>query len=117
MRPVLGPVLGAILIIAAPASAAAAQAAVPAQSNDAAKLIEARAVIGIMFPPAQRQSMFDKLQTDMMAQLRPSFPASVMADPGLRAIIEDFIQRSMALQRPTLQKHLPDMLEGMAAAY
>src|SRR6266498_5337426 len=111
MKTILGPVLGAILIVAAPASAAA-QGAAPAQSEEAAKLTEARAVIGVMFPPAQRLSMFDKLQTDMMAQLRPSFPASVMAEPGLRAIVEDFIQQSMARQRPVLQKHLPDMLEG-----
>ena len=43
--------------------------------------------------------------------------AQKLSDPGLKAIIEDYIQEAMKRQRPVLQKHLPDMLEGMATAY
>jgi hypothetical protein len=116
MKTFLAPLAGASLIVLAPA-VASAQPTAALRSDEAAKLSEARAVIEIMFPPAQRQSMFDKLQNDMITQLRPSFPAYLMSDPGLKAIIDNYIQEAMKRQRPVLQKHLPEMLEGMAVAY
>jgi hypothetical protein len=116
MKTILGPVLGAMLVAAAPASAAA-QSVVPAQADQAAKLGEARAIIAVMFPPAERQAMMDKLVVDLTGQFRAMLPADAMADPGLKAIVDDFLEKALVRQRPVLQKHMPEQLEAMALAY
>jgi len=115
MKTILGPVLSAVLIVAAPAGASA-QAAAPT-AEQAAKLNEARAIIRIMFPPAERQVMMDKLVADLTGQFRTMLPVDAMADPGLKAIVDDFLQKALERQRPVLQRHMPEQLEAMAIAY
>jgi hypothetical protein len=112
MKRVLGPVAAACLIVFA-SSGASAQS----QPDQAAKLAEAHAIIAVMFPPAERQRMLDKMQSDVMAQMRPLLPAALMADPGLKTIIDSYIKEAMQRQRAIMQKHQPQLFEAMAAAY
>jgi hypothetical protein len=117
MKTILGPVLGAMLIAVAPASAAAAQPAVVTQPDEAAKLAEARAILAVMFPPGEREQMFTKLQADLVSQFSSLLPAAFMAHPGLKALFDDFKNAALTRQRAVLMKHLPLQLEAMAEAY
>jgi hypothetical protein len=116
MRRILGAVAVACLAAAVPAGAVA-QPRAAATAADPAKLTEAHAIIAIMFPPAQRLQMIQKMQDDMMAQMRPLLPASVMADPGLAAIMDEYIADAKVRQRGVMEKHIPLMFEAMASAY
>jgi hypothetical protein len=116
MKRILRAGLGASLVISIPTTAAA-QAPSAAQPADATKLAEAHAIIDIMFPPAERQQMMDKMLNDFLIPFRKNLPKAAMADPGLKAIVNEFVDRSLAAQRPLIQRHLPDMLDAMAVAY
>ena len=116
MKHLFSPVLADCLALSAPA-AAAAQAAPSTQSDEAARLAEANAIIAIMFPPAERQKTFDKMMNDFAAPFRQSLPRAASADPGLKAIMNEFIDHALERQKPVLQKHLPRMFAAMAEAY
>jgi hypothetical protein len=115
MKRAFGTVLAWCLTVSMPAALAAQPT--PAQAVDPAKFGEAQAIIAIMFPPAQRLQMLAKMQDDMLAQMRPLLPASLMADPGLKSIIEDYIVDAKARQRSVMEKRQPMLFEAMASAY
>jgi hypothetical protein len=117
MKNILGSVLAAGIAVALPASATAAQPAASGQADDAAKLIESRAIIAIIFPASEREAMFTKLQGDIVAQMGALIPASLTADPGLKAIVDEFKNEALGRQRAVLLKHLPLQLDAMADAY
>ena len=52
-----------------------------------------------------------------MSQLSVIMPAEFMADPGLKAIFEQFKDDAMERQRPVMMEHLPLQMEAMADAY
>jgi hypothetical protein len=112
----IGYILGASLAAAAPASAIA-QPQAATQAADPARLAEAHAIIAVMFPPAQRLQMIQKMQDDMMAQMRPLLPAAIMSDPGLAAIMDNYIVGAKVRQRGVMEKHMPLLFEAMAGAY
>lgn len=116
MKTILAMLLGASLAVAAPA-VAAPQPASAARPTDHLKLSEARAIIAIMFPPAQREHMMDKLMNDLMVPFRKNMPKAIADDPGLKAIVDDFISEGQARERPIIQKDMPHVLEAMAIAY
>lgn len=116
MKAVLAALLGASLVAAGPADAAS-QPAPAVQSADPAKLDEAHAIIAVMFPPAERTRMMDKLMGDLMVPFRKNMPKAIADDPGLKAIVDDFISESQARQRPIIQKDMPQVIEAMAIAY
>lgn len=116
MRRILAPVFSALLTISIPA-AAAAQPAAQAQPVSPAKLAEAHAIIDIMFPPAQRGEMADKLMTEISDQMRPPMPPSLAADPGVRTIMNDYMTRVEEQEKPLLRRRLPDILDASAIAY
>ena len=116
MKNILGSVLAAGIVIALPDVAATAQPAASSQA-DAAKLIETRAIIAIIFPASEREAMFTKLQGDIVSQMGALIPASLTADPGLKAIVDDFKNEALGRQRAVLLKHLPLQLDAMAGAY
>jgi hypothetical protein len=118
MRQCLGPILGALLIVSIPAAAAAAaQHAPQAQPDEAAKLAEARAIVAIISPPADRERTLDTLLPKFVAQFRPKFPPAMMADAGLQAIIDGEAKEMIAEERPLILKHMPDQAEANAIAY
>ena len=107
-----GPVLGALIAIAAPGAAAA-------QVDDAAELAEAHAIVGIMFPPAQRDETMRTLIEQVAGQLRQAFPADFakIGDPGLTAMMTQFRASLLEAMMPTVQAHMPRMFEATAIAY
>jgi len=110
-----GPVFGALLLAAVPVGAVAQDTS--ASSADAAELAEARAIIDVMFPPAQREQMFDKVLTDLTNQFRQSMPAEALNDPGLKAILDEFLASALARERPMMNRHLPEIMDSIAQAY
>jgi hypothetical protein len=112
----LAPIAGACLIASMPASAAAQQPS-GTQSDSQAELAEARAILEIMLPPPQRQKMFDDMLGSLNAQYQQGLIADSVKDPGLKAIISESLDKSLASQKPLLQKHIPAMLDAMALAY
>jgi hypothetical protein len=51
------------------------------------------------------------------AQYQQGLIADSVKDPGLKAIISESLDKSLASQKPLLQKHIPAMLDAMALAY
>ena len=105
----------ALCAVCTPASAATA--AVQAASDQAAELAEARAIIAIMFPPAQRQQMMAKMMENVTTPMRQALNFPGMDDPGLKRILDDFLNRALAEQLTVANKHFPHLLEAMATAY
>jgi hypothetical protein len=116
MRKFLAPLAGVSLIVLAPA-AASAQPAPAVQAADPAKLAEAHAIIAIMFPPAERKKMIDDMLTNLSAPMRKSLPLEAISDPGFKKLMTDFLDETLAEQRPLLQRNMPKMLDAMAIAY
>ena len=112
MKGIWGPVFGALLAVAVPASAAA-------QDGDAAELAEARAIVAIMFPPAEREQTMRTLMDQLMSQVKQSSAIDFAAfgDPGLTAIVTQFQDSVVGLLMPTVQAHLPRIFEATAVAY
>jgi hypothetical protein len=118
MKKILGSVFGLVLAGAVPAASAAAAQPQPAQQPaDATKLAEAQAIINIMFPPATREQMMDKMMADLTAPVRQSMPLEGITDPGLKALFRDYMDGLFASQRQLLIRHLPGMTDAMAVAY
>ena len=115
MKKILGPILGVVLIASVPASAA--QPAAAGQADDAAKLAEAHAIINIMFPPATRAQMMDKMMSDLTAPVRQNLPIDGITDPGLKALFKDYMDSLFAAERPVIIQHLPAMTDAIAVAY
>jgi len=115
MKAMVASIFGALLLAASAPSAAAPVTSPPA--DQPAKLAEANAIIEIMFPPAERERTFDKLAADLAGQFRAGMPASASTDPGFKAIVDQYLDRALQLQKPLLRKHLPAMFEAMALAY
>lgn len=112
MNRIWQPVLGALLAAALPAAAAA-------QDNDAAELAEARAIVAVIYPPAERDAMMRTMLEQFAGQLKQSVPLDIAAfgDPGLSAIVEKFQDNVVGLVMPTVQAHLPKIIEATAVAY
>jgi hypothetical protein len=117
MKGVFGLGLAAVsLTFLAPAVAAAPASAVRADA--AAKAAEAHAIIEIMYPPATRGEMLDKMLAGMNAPMRQNMPfINDIKDPGLKALFKDFFDHIIERQRPLMARHMPAMMDAMAAAY
>ena len=117
MKKSFAPILGAGLIASGPAGNAAAQGAAATQAVDSAKLAEAHAIINIMFPPATRAQMMEKMMTDLTAPARQNLPIDGITDPGLKALFKDYMDNLFAAERPVIIRHLPAITDAMAVAY
>lgn len=104
--------LGAALILLTPAHALAQSA--PA---DPAKLAEARAIMEIIYPPAERDQMISKMIGDVSAQARAATQLDQISDSGLREIVESYVSRAHERMMPTVREHLPRIIEATAIAY
>jgi hypothetical protein len=122
MKKFAGTILGIALAVGLPATAMATSAAAlqppgRAQPDDAAKLAEARAIVQIISPPAEREKSLSTMLPKVAEQFRPKLPPEVTADPSLEAILDGASKDFMEQARPVLLKHLPDMVEAHAIAY
>ena len=106
----------ALCAISAPASAAAVAA--QSAASDAAELVEARAIVQTIYPPAQRSEMVRTLVSTILKQMDQAMPVSKeFGDPGLQKILADFRARVPDILMPIVDKHMPAIIEAVATAY
>src|SRR5690606_10775689 len=112
MRWIWRPALGALLVAAPPATA-------QAQEPDPAELAEARAIVAVMFPPDERDQMIQTLIEQIASQLEQVTPFDVesFGDAGLTNVVANFRAELVGVIMPTVQTHLPKILEATATAY
>lgn len=104
--------MGAAFLVSVPGAVAA-----QAQPDDAAKLVEARAIVQVVSPPADREKMLSTLLPKVAAQMRPALPPVVASDPALKALVDSSYDDFMEAARPVLLKHMPDIMDATAVAY
>ena len=82
------------------------------------ELSEAMAIMDVMFPAKSReQDMLDTAMT-MGNQLAASMMSGpIFEEPGIRAIMDEFIGKMPDIMRPAIAKHLPNMIKSTAIAY
>jgi hypothetical protein len=115
MRRIFWPVAGAILAVTTSA-AATAQETPAAQAADPAELAEARAIMEIAFPTAERDETFGTMAGQFLDQFRRAIPDAV-TDPGLKAILDAYLDDLPARLMPMMRVHLPKIIEATAVAY
>lgn len=82
----------------------------------ATQMALAREVIDLGFPPETRMDTMVGVADQLIGQLMASNP-SLKTDPKLRAVMDRFRQRVVAVTRETLAVHIDGMMEAMAQAY
>lgn len=104
--------LGALLLATLPAPSAA-------QETDPAELAEARAIVGVIFPPEERDQMMQGLIEQVAGQIEQAMPVDVgsLGDPELTALIKQYRAGMLDLIMPTVRAHLPNIIEATAVAY
>ncbi|MEO1968003.1 MAG: DUF2059 domain-containing protein [Sphingomonadaceae bacterium] len=109
-------ILAALIATAAPVAVHAQTA--PASASQSAKLHEAQAIIAVMFPPAERDQKMHNMLTSIIDQMKGSMGRlENVDDPGLKAIVDRFIDSVPNKLMPTVRKYFPSMLEAQAEAY
>jgi hypothetical protein len=111
--------LAPALAMAAPTAGSSAQP-VPrlAISLDPARIQLGRQIIGVAYPPKQRDAMLDKLVSAILAQYRASIALPpVFDDPGLQQIINNAFDNIPNRLKPIMDQHFPKLLDAMARAY
>lgn len=89
-----------------------------AQPADPAEMADARAIIATMFPAERQDEIFRRMMEDMMAQMRAGFEIDQsLNDPGLRKIIDEYLDGTPERVMPTLRIYMPGILEATAEAY
>ena len=94
------------------------QAQISLEGVPADELAVARDIIAVIYPPETRDAMFE----DMMRQVAGQFGSAIMTDPvfeepGIRAIMDEFLAGLPQRLMPAIKKHMPSMLEATAVAY
>lgn len=113
MRKIL---LAVLITVAAPVAAHAQDAATTVP--EPAKLKEAQAIIAVMFPPAEQDQKLHDIMSNMVAQMRGGLlRLEEVGDPGLKAILDRFIDSIPDKLMPTARQHFPAMLDATAQAY
>jgi hypothetical protein len=103
-------------LLCAMSSPAVAEVAQP-QVEHLAEHTEARAIIGIMFPPAQREQMMKKMLDDIIQPMRQTFYAPKIEDAELKALFDAALDEMMTVQFGVVQRHMPAIFDAMAMAY
>jgi len=93
--------------------AASAQGARP----DSVELAEARAVVEIMFPAAERDQMFATMIDQVLAQFRQGIPAEAVSEPGIANILNTYLDDVPRRLAPLVPRHMPHILDATAVAY
>jgi len=106
-------IAGLALAAGIPAGASAQAAAADQQ----AELTEARAIMEVMFPPAEREQTFSVMMAQMLEQFRSAIPTEGFADPELRAIMDRYFDGIPERLKPMITTHLPKIIEATANAY
>ncbi len=120
VKSLAGTITALLLMVPAGALAQSEDVATSGSANaddHSAKLTEARAIIGIMFPEQEREKSFGRLIGDVANQFAGALPPSALNDPGLKAIFNAYMDSIPAKLMPVVRVYLPRMLEATAIAY
>lgn len=82
------------------------------------EMAEAMIIMEVMFPVDTRdEMMLDTVRTmgDQMATSMMNGP--IFEDPGIRAIMDEFIADVPEMMRPAIVEHMPSMIKSTAIAY
>ena len=106
-----------LLVAAASPAIAADNAPAPAaMAPDSEVMSLSREIIATIVPADKRHEVFGGVMRAMVSQMKPSMTAKI-TDLGLKAIIDRRLDEMPDTFMPVLDKHIPDLLEGMALAY
>jgi len=111
--------LAALLL--APGVASAQEPA--AAAVDPARLAEARALVDVLMPPAERERMVEAMTAPVIANVRramaedPSLSEMMGANPRAREMFDAFLQKQGASTEALMREALPGMIPAMANAY
>ena len=119
MKKILGPILGALIVVSTPAGAAAQGAvATKATTVDPAALALAHQILDIGFPAEKRSQMFASVMDSLMRQSRKATEnLGLTKDKDLQALMNRSTQRMWDQMKPIMNAALPDIFESMAHAY
>lgn len=82
------------------------------------ELAEAMAIMEVMFPAETREDAMLEAAVTMGNQVAASLMTGpIFEEPGLRAIMDEFLAGLDDLMRPAISKHLPAMMKATAIAY
>src|SRR5438067_9049803 len=104
MKKILGPILGALIIVSAPAGAAA-QGAVAAKATavDPAALALAHQILEIGIPPAKRSQMFASMLDSVVEQMRKNRETlDLTKDKDFQAVMDCSTQRIWDQMKPIM---------------
>lgn len=118
MRILFQAVAAGCLIGMTPTAALAQTQSTQSDAVTEEKLVEAEAIMQAMFPEGEREEII----LEMIGTIGDQFSAAVMQgpifdDPGIRAIMDEFIADLPETLRPLVTSHLPDMIDATALAY
>src|SRR5438270_12066094 len=119
MKTILGPVLGALIVVAAPAGAAA-QGAVAAKATavDPAALALAHQILDIGIPAEKRSQMFGSVMDSLIGQTRKATEnLGLTKDKDLQALMNRSSQRMWEELKPIMNAAVRDIFDRMARAY
>ena len=93
-----------------------------AQSDDytppAEEMVEAMAIIEVMLPAQTReQDMLDTAMTMANQYAASAMSGPIFEEPGIRAIMDQFLADMPDMMRPMIAKHMPSMMKSTAIAY
>ena len=98
--------------------------ATPALAQDAPytppedELVEAQAIMNAMFPPETREDSMLELMASMGSQVADGMmQGPVFEEPGIKAIMDEFVAEMPVVMRPMLVDYLPKMIDATAIAY
>lgn len=82
------------------------------------EMIEARVIMDVMFPPETR----DQMMLDLVGAITSQFGSATMKgpifeEPGIKAIMDEFIAGLPGAMQPMLADHMPKIVEATAIAY
>lgn len=82
------------------------------------ELVEAMAIMEVMFPAEIREETMLSVATSMGGQAAEGMmQGPIFEEPGIKAIVEKFLSDLPETMRPAISKHLPGMIEATAVAY
>lgn len=83
---------------------------------DPQALDDARVIIATIVPPERQAETFGTIVNTIMTQMRANATRRAI-DPGLKAVIDEFLDTIPERLTPVTERHLPKLLDAMARAY
>lgn len=107
--------LAGLLHLTAPGSLAAQDEPYVPPADE---LAEARIIIEAMLPPDKREQILLDLAGAVAKQASAGFMSGpVFEEPGIKAIVDDFLVDLPMVYRPLFAEHMPKILEATAVGY